>query len=108
MSTINTGTIQNKMMFDADYIKHKLLTDDTWLMRGVMAIYRMQTNEEKYQGRTIEYNNKGFNGVDASILSSFGMQLQRGRQLSVKQLAIARKKMLKYSNQLAWIAGGGA
>ena len=42
----------------------------------------------------------GFNGTDANILSSFAEQLLKGRTLSAKQLAIAFKKLPKYSRQV--------
>lgn len=86
------------------FIKEKLLTDNRWLYRGILAIYEKQTYEEKNAGNTIIDNGIGFNGADAFILSSFAKQLNQGRILSVKQLAIARKRMPKYAGQLLKIA----
>jgi hypothetical protein len=89
-----------------EQIKRKLATDDRWLMRGILALYRFQTAEEQRVGATTENNGMGFNGVDAEILTSFALQIQRSRYLSPKQLEIARKKMDKYAGQLTKVANG--
>lgn len=87
-----------------EYIKKQLLTDTRWLMRGVVAIFEKQTYDEQQTESTKEHNGVGFNGVDAEILSSFAKQIKAGRTLSVKQTAIAQKKMPKYAGQLLSIA----
>ena len=93
-------------------IRAKLDESNRWLQRGLLRIYAEQTLDEQATGTTHASNGVGFNGVDAEILSSFAEQLQKrnwpeGRDLSEKQLAIARKKMLKYSKQLAMFANEG-
>jgi hypothetical protein len=90
-------------------IRAKLEESNRWLQRGLLRIYAEQTLDEQATGITHEANGVGFNGVDSEILSSFAEQLQKrnwpeGRDLSDKQLTIARKKMLKYSKQLAMFA----
>lgn len=87
-----------------ELIKEKLLSDNRWLTRGVLAIYEKQTWDEQQAEATKEDNGVGFNGADAYILSSFAKQLKQGRTLSSKQLLIARKKMSKYAGQLLQIA----
>jgi len=100
------------------FIADKLASNDTWLLKGVVAIYKKQTASEQVAGITRENNSVGFNAVDSIILSSFAMQintfnntparLRRFRSpLSPKQLVIARRKMLKYAGQLAVIANAG-
>lgn len=89
-----------------DEVAHKLATDDVWLKRGLMAIYNLQTDEEKNSDLTREDNGIGFNAFDASILSDMAKQLQRTKYLSVRQLVIVRKCMRKYAGQLARIANG--
>ena len=86
-------------------IKSKVGSDPRWVSRSIIAIYNLQTREEQNKQRTLEYNGIGFNGIDSEILSSFAKQLLNGRTLSVKQLAIAYRKMPKYSSQLCQIAG---
>ena len=87
-------------------IKTNLETNDKWLCRGLVAIFKKQTADEQVEGRTSHDNGIGFNGVDAEILTSFAMQyLERGF-LTPKQIAMTRKKMLKYAGQLVKIANG--
>lgn len=85
-------------------IKAHLTTSDQWLTRALVAIFKRQTAYEQQAERTQDLNGVGFNGVDAEILSSFAKQVLQGRTLSEKQIALARKKMPKYSRQLARIA----
>lgn len=102
------------MSYTKEYIAEKLASNDTWLLRAVVAIYEYQTDSEQAAGVTREDNGVGFNGVDSEILSSFAKQIIRweaavnnrrfNTPLSVKQLAIARTKMKKYAGQLARIA----
>lgn len=85
-------------------IKIKLQTSDAWLLRGLMAIYDYQTSQERSTMTTQEDNGVGFNGVDAFILSKFAEDYKKYNSLSVKQTALARRKMVKYAGQLARIA----
>ena len=87
-----------------EMIKEKIAANNVWLARGVVAIWNKQTEDERYSGQTTHDNGIGFNGADAEILSSFAMQYVSKGYLSPKQFDIARKKMLKYSGQLAKIA----
>lgn len=88
-----------------DDIKAKLSTDDKWLVRGLLAIHARQTEEEKVSETTKEQNGIGFNGVDATILTDMVNQYKRTNGfLSPRQIALIRKKMVKYAGQLARIA----
>lgn len=85
-------------------IKNLLIDNDKALLRGIIAIYNFQTEEEK-EIETTNYNNGiGYNGFDAEIMSSFAKQIILKGFLSKKQKEIARKKILKYSGQLTKIA----
>lgn len=85
-------------------IKELLEKNNTMVERSVVKMYERQTLDEK-QIKSANHNNKvGFSGCDAEILSSFAEQLVAGRHLSNKQMEIARKKMMKYSGQLADIS----
>lgn len=80
--------------------------------RALLALYARQTNEEQTEGRTVEDNGYGFNGVDSEIFSNFARQIlssqyPAGRRLSPKQYAICRKvgsngrmRLGKYAKQL--------
>lgn len=85
----------------------RLEKSDEWLIRGLLAIYAKQTEEEKVAELTKEHNGIGFNGVDANILTDLAKQYQRTNgYMSIRQIALIRKKMKKYAGQLARIANG--
>jgi hypothetical protein len=92
------------MRYTRTYIRDMLLTDDRWLVRGLIAIYRRQTRDEQLVQQTHEHNGRGFNSSDAYILSSFAKQAIAGRPLSYRQLEITRKKLPKYARQLEQVA----
>lgn len=85
-------------------IRQKLETDNNWLIRGLLAIYDYQTQDEQDAQNTHHHNGVGFNGRDANFLSSLAEQCKAGRELSEKQIKYCRKSMLKYSGQLARMA----
>jgi len=89
-----------------EHIKAMLEVNDAWLMRGIVAIWQRQTNQERRIERTLENNGVGFNGCDAEFLSSLACQIQERGSLSPRQIDWARKKMIKYAGQLAKIAAG--
>ena len=99
----NKGSIT---MWTKETIREKLKSDPRWILRGSVAIYRFQTDQERASEATLEDNGVGFNGVDAYIMSSFAEQVINGYTLSGKQLAIAQKKIVKYAGQLTKIANG--
>ena len=86
------------------FIRERLASDPRWAVRGLIRIYEFQTSSEKAVGTTTDHNEVGFSGVDGEILSSFAEQVQKGRQMSIKQMALIFKKMPKYSGQLVRIA----
>lgn len=90
-------------------IKEKLLSGDrNWIERGVIAIFNKQTEDEKIVEATNRKNGIGFTGADAHIMSSFAKWLLKNENnhLTVKQFAIAKKKIVKYAGQLTKIANG--
>lgn len=87
-----------------DSIKQLLMDSDKAVMRGIVAIYNRQTDLEQSCDTTHDSNGVGFNGPDAPFLSSLAKQILDRGYLTGGQLEIARKKMLKYSRQLAEIA----
>jgi len=92
-----------------DEIKEKLMMGDVrWIERAVIAIFNKQTENEKEVESTNMRNNVGFTGADAKILTSFAKQLlkNKNRHLSEKQMAIAKRRIVKYAGQLAKIANG--
>ena len=84
-----------------DFIKNQLATNPTWAVKALIKIYERQTIDEQNSQSTKENNGIGFNGLDANILSSFAEQVNKGRNLSVKQMTIVYKKMPRYWKQVA-------
>lgn len=85
-------------------IKDLIQTNDIVLYRALQGLYKCQTDEEQAAGQTHVVNGKGFNGVDAPILSSFCEFLNKTGFLTSKQKALARKKLIKYNKQLTKLA----
>jgi len=92
-------------MYTFAEMRQKIASDPRWCERAILAIYKGQTASEKQSQTTHIDNGIGFNGADATILSSFAEQLLQGKHLSEKQLRIGFKKIVKYAGQLAAIAG---
>ena len=82
------------------YVKNQLATNPAWATRAIVKLWQRQTADEQATQSTGQDNGVGFNGTDAFILSSFAEQINKGRTLSPKQLAIAFKKLPKYSKQI--------
>jgi hypothetical protein len=85
--------------------KGKLASNPLWAVRGLLAVYKYQTEAEKAVGAVTDDNGVGFAGVDGEFLSSLAKQYQQRGSLSVKQMAYLHKKMPKYAKQL-WKAAG--
>lgn len=88
------------VIWTPDTIKAKLQTSDQAVKNALLRLYGWQTADEQQEGATREQNGKGFNGADSEILSSFSEQLKTKGWLSQKQIAIARKRVLKYTRQI--------
>lgn len=82
----------------------KIMENDVWLERAVLAIYKLQTEDEKKDAYTKVKNSIGFNGVDASFGTSLAKQIESGKALTYKQKEYLRKMMKKYVGQLEKIA----
>lgn len=89
-----------------ELVREFLNVSDAWVVKGVSTIYRFQTEAEKASETTTDDNGVGFNGLDAELLSSFAKGIEQYGSLTDGQMVWARKKMLKYSGQLAKIANG--
>ena len=83
-----------------EYVKNQLSTNPVWAQRAIVKLWQRQTVDEQAAQITGHNNGVGFNGTDAFILSSFAEQINKGRTLSPKQLAIAFRKLPKYSKQI--------
>jgi len=82
-------------------VKELLLKSDLHVARAVVAIHRRQTADEQSIKITKHTNRVGFSIPDARFGSSLAEQIENGKTLSDKQLACARKMVVKYRQQLA-------
>lgn len=91
-------------LWTKDEIKEMLEKDDKAVEKGVLTIFYFQTKDEREKESATRSNGVGFNRIDSEIMSSFAKRLQEGKSLTVKQMEIARKKILKYAGQLVKVA----
>lgn len=91
-------------VWTAEEIKNNIMASDKWAIRGLLAIYNRQTEEEKIAEETMEWNNVGFNGVDSKFMSSVAKFFLARNYLTEKQIYNVRKRLVKYCGQLAKIA----
>ena len=98
--------METTKVWKVEEIAHLLQTNDKMVIRSLMKLYGFQTDEEQDLGETTDYNGVGFNGADAPILSSIAENYLKWNRLTPKQLALVRKKMMKYAKQLTKIANG--
>jgi hypothetical protein len=90
--------------YTKEEIKEKILTNRTWLERGLIAIYNRQTEDEKEVEETKHLNKIGFSGAHAYIMSSFARQLITRKFLTPKQTELTKKILVHYVGQLTSIA----
>ena len=96
--------LNKKRTWSEDEIKNLVQTNDKVLYGALRKLYDCQTDDEKSDGITKVINHKGFNGVDAPILTSFCEFLNKTGFLTPKQKIVARKKLVKYNKQLTRLA----
>jgi|SRR5579859_382804 len=93
-------------IWTVDEIKNLIETNDIFVGKATVKLFEKQTEDEKQTDTTGENNGVGFNGTDAFIMSKFAKFYMERNFLTAKQLAIARKKIRKYSKQITNIANG--
>jgi len=96
----------NSKKWKKEDIKQLLIENDVAVLRGLLRIYDLQTADEKQDDDTKYHNNIGFNGVDGYIMSKFASFYMSRGYLTSKQFNLTKKKIMKYSGQLAKIANG--
>lgn len=87
-----------------EYIRCKVTTEARWTERAILALYSMQTDDERTDKETHHENSIGFNGFDAPLLSDYAVWIQAGHHLSARQLEVAQRRIGKYAGQLLLIA----
>ena len=111
--SIEDGTAKNLNEI-VNHMRLALMTNDNYLEKAILKLYKYQTEHEQLQQDTAVSNGVGFNSIDAKFLSSLAEWiLDRKharvaekdkyvvrRHLTNKQLLFARKKVTKYAGQL--------
>ena len=92
--------VVNGKEWDKESIKKLIQTNDKAVYRALVLLYSFQTDEEKNTDKVKTVNGKGFNKLDAEILSSMARQVKSGRHLTDKQMYVARPKLMKYAGQI--------
>ena len=87
-------------MYTKEYIKEKLSTDQRWMERSLVVLYRYQTEDEQESGRTSWMNNRGFNSSDSKYLTYCSKYVLNGGHLSGKHLVKCGKMLPKYWRQI--------
>lgn len=67
---------------------------------ALTTLHARQTTDEQRGGTTRHRNAQGFNATDAAFLTSLAERVAAGHPLSVRQVATARRALVKYAGQL--------
>jgi hypothetical protein len=102
-----------------EFLREKVASDDRYLIKGLIAIFECQTQEEKVRNSVSVHNGIGFSRFDVDVLSEISKKLLQAGALSAIQNRepvdcnqyltpyernVLRKRMQKYVGQLARIA----
>lgn len=94
----------NAKTYTVEQITNLLQTNNTAVERGILAIYKRQTNDEKITRNTHHHNNVGFSAADARTGTYLANWLLSGKHLNGKFLDKGRNIAIKYRKQLTEIA----
>ncbi len=95
-----------KKIWTKEEIQELLKENDVAVIRGLLNLFALQTEDERISDETNHRNGVGFNGRDAEFLGSLARQAILRGKLTEKQLPYARKRILKYAGQLVKVANG--
>jgi hypothetical protein len=93
-----------KMNWNKESIQALLDSKPQAVVRALIAVYELQTEDEKASHSTRLNNGVGFGAYDAEYLTRQAQYAQKGGHFSAKNFAIIRNKMKRYWRQLAEIA----
>jgi len=78
-----------------------MLADRNAAVKGLLALWELQTAKEKGIKLSVLKNWKGFNFPDSPTLSAYAMTLKHGQTLTEQEWTDLQKRMVKYDKQLA-------
>lgn len=85
-------------------IEDLLATSKIMVIRSTVAIYQLQTEDERNLQDTRESNGVGFSAYDAEFMTQMAERSIKGQTISPKQFFAMKNKIVKYRNQLLRIA----
>lgn len=91
-----------------DEIINRISTNDRWVERAIVRLYRGQTDEEKQAENTYDHNDIGFNAVSAHVGTYMAKWILSGKRLDGKWMEKARKIALRHVKQLLAFANRDA
>lgn len=92
-------------VWDKESIQDLLRTNDAAVKRAILALYALQTEDEKISKEAKVRNGAGFNKRDAPFLCDIARKLPLyNMNMTPRQMAKARPMLMKYWRQLARIA----
>lgn len=87
-----------------DEIVDLLTNKDVFVINSLIMLYSKQTEQEKEGKSTKEENGVGFNQYDSKALTDIYDKMVKYGKITMGQLELVRKKIIKYRNQLVKIA----
>jgi len=99
-----TARAQPRRAWTKEAIQEMLAARDRAVERGLLAIYRLQTDQERGAQETLEHNGVGFNAFDAKAMTVQAQYLLRFGSLTPGRISLVRERLMKYAGQLARIA----
>lgn len=87
-----------------EHFKLMLKTNWKWASRGCVAIWDLQTQDEKQAGYSLQNNGKGFTAFDAPELSTIAQKIKANVRLSNYEVNLVHYRMPKYARQLRNLA----
>lgn len=88
----------------ASEIRDNLLKNDKWVSRAILALYNLQTPEEKKERKCLVPDGVGFDNADIATMSSFVAYFKKFKHFTPHQIFEARKRICKYLGQLVKLA----
>lgn len=99
------------MTLTVEVIREKLMTDDKWLARALVALNDRQTQDEQRDETTKYHNEKGFRPAHAKRGTGMAQFFKRQGYLTPKQVAwwravtpAGKSRIEIYANQLLKVA----
>lgn len=99
MKQLKEVTGKDGKVWTKEQLRELISTNDKAAIKALLTIYEYQTEYEQAAGYTQVHNTVGFSGTDG-FLSKFVSFYNKRKYFTPKMMAIIKKKMPKYTNQI--------